>query len=243
MSKQRLFTTLKLGLLTLVASFSIFFVFAPSAYAADPCAPGQRTATFKNCVMDKYVNPAIRLLAILTGIAVVGGIIWGGIQYSMSAGDAQKVAKGKSTIMKALTGLVAFLLLGTFLQFVTPGGLVSQSGGCQRSFLGLKAWYAYIPGIDAKTCKVPDNLQLLPNGDNIGIVAPITLAIVDDLMRIAAMVAVVFVIVGGVQYMTSQGDVSRTKQALSTIINALIGLAIALVAAAVVSYLGGALIK
>ena len=71
-----------------------------------------------------------------------------------------------------------------------------------------------------------------------GVLPQVLLAITDSLLRIAALVAVVFVIVGGVKYMTSQGEPAQTKQALSSIINALIGLAVAMVAALVVSYIG-----
>ena len=69
----------------------------------------------------------------------------------------------------------------------------------------------------------------------------VLLAVVDDLLRIAGLVAVVFVIVGGIQYTTSQGNPDATAKAQSTVLNALIGLVIALFAVAFVTYLGKAL--
>lgn len=50
-----------------------------------------------------------------------------------------------------------------------------------------------------------------------------------------------FVIVGAAKYITSQGEPDRAKQARDSIINALIGLAIAIVAAGVVSFIGNKL--
>jgi len=67
----------------------------------------------------------------------------------------------------------------------------------------------------------------------------VALAILDDLVRIAALVAVGFVIYGGIQYMTSQGSPESTKKAQQTIINALIGLVVAVLASSIVAYIGG----
>ena len=69
----------------------------------------------------------------------------------------------------------------------------------------------------------------------------IGLAILDDLIRIAALVAVGFVIYGGIQYVTSQGSPDQTKQAQQTIINALIGLVLAILASSIVAFIGNRL--
>jgi MFS superfamily sulfate permease-like transporter len=63
-------------------------------------------------------------------------------------------------------------------------------------------------------------------------------AVVDDVLRIAGIVAVAFVIYGAVQYITSQGDPESTAHARTTIINALIGLAVAIIAVSLVGFLG-----
>ena len=66
----------------------------------------------------------------------------------------------------------------------------------------------------------------------------ILLAVLDMLFIVGGMVAVVFVIIGGVQYITSQGQPENTKNARGTVINALIGLAITIIAATLVNWLG-----
>ena len=55
---------------------------------------------------------------------------------------------------------------------------------------------------------------------------------------IAGIVAIGFVVYGGILYVTSQGSPDQTQKAQSTIQNALIGLVIAMIAVAVVSFLG-----
>lgn len=100
------------------------------------------------------------------------------------------------------------------------------SGG----FFGLVPWYYYLPH---PGCQVSFDPLSVSSG-----IPAVLLAVVDDLLRIAGLVAVGFVIYGAIQYLTSQGDPGQTSKAQSTIISALIGLAIALVAVVFVSYLG-----
>ena len=114
-------------------------------------------------------------------------------------------------------------------------------GACPKSqFFGLVPWYQYLT-LDAD-CNVA-NFQVFPSSDGKtkSDIPLVLLAIVDDLLRIAGLLAVGFVIYGGIQYITSQGSPDGTAKAQSTVLNALIGLAIALIAVAGVSFVGRAL--
>ena len=102
------------------------------------------------------------------------------------------------------------------------------------TFFGLKPWYAYLP-TDAN-CNVTSFNVLNSNGSSS--FQLIALAIVDDMLRIGGLVAIGFIIYGGVLYLTSQGSADQTQKAQNTIQNALIGLVICLLAVAVVSFLG-----
>lgn len=96
----------------------------------DPAATGDPIidcnndgTTDKGCTLfTKYINPLIRLLAGVAGIAVVIGIIYGGIEYSASAGDPQKAAKAKTHIRNSIVAFIFFLFLYTILKFLIPGG-------------------------------------------------------------------------------------------------------------------------
>lgn len=66
----------------------------------------------------------------------------------------------------------------------------------------------------------------------------IGLAILDILLRVAGMATVISLLVSSVMYVTSSGNPDRAGAALSRIINSLVGLAIVLVAAAAVTYVG-----
>jgi hypothetical protein len=108
-----------------------------------------------------------------------------------------------------------------------------------KTFFGLPTWYKY--------------LEVSENGDPLGNCSftinkltdywLIGLSVIDILLRISALAAIGYVIFGGFKYMTSQGEPDATSQALRSIIYALIGLAIAVAASAIVSFLAGQISK
>lgn len=78
--------------------------------------------TDTNCnIVNKYLNPFIEVLTILTGIAVVIGIMYGGIQYASSGGDPQKTATARRHIRNSIVALLLFFFLYAFLRFMIPG--------------------------------------------------------------------------------------------------------------------------
>lgn len=70
----------------------------------------------------------------------------------------------------------------------------------------------------------------------------VVLAIVEILLRIGTLVAVAYVIYGGFMFLTSQGEPDKAAGARKTIINAIVGLVIALLATGIVAFLGRQLI-
>jgi hypothetical protein len=103
---------------------------------------------------------------------------------------------------------------------------------CYKTFFGLKPWYYYL-NLD-KNCEI-QNFTFLGSGSGILL---ILLAIIDDLLRIAGLVAVGFVIYAGIRYVTSQGSPVETGNALSSLIDALIGLVISMMAIRLLAFIG-----
>ena len=115
------------------------------------------------------------------------------------------------------------------------------------TFLGIPPWYKYL--VDAgrmvvddtsKACELIAPFQwkgsdTVPAG---GDVTLIVMGVLDILLRLAGLVAVGFVIYGAIQYITSDGAPDKTKEAQQTIINALVGLVIALIATTAVAFIG-----
>ncbi len=126
----------------IVATFTFAGLFAPAAFAAidpgpiinkctDPANCARTTAFGFGTCGQKSVSircmfvEIIKFLSFVVGIAVVGGIAFGGITYATSQGNPAGTQKGITIIMNAIIGLVLFLLMFALLQFLIPGGVIS----------------------------------------------------------------------------------------------------------------------
>jgi hypothetical protein len=106
------------------------------------------------------------------------------------------------------------------------------------SFLGFPKWYKYIQGTISQS-PVTGLPQCQPIINGLNDIWKIVAAVVEMLLRVAALLAIGFVVYGGVTYTISQGQPDKTKQALQTIISAIVGLAISVVATAFVTFVAG----
>lgn len=109
------------------------------------------------------------------------------------------------------------------------------------SFFGLQPWWRYLPASDFKvingSCDIR-SFSLPRGGGGTNDIFLVLLAVIDDLLRVAGIVAVGFVIYGAIKLIASQGEPDARANARSTIFDALIGLAITIVAIGLVSFLG-----
>ena len=106
------------------------------------------------------------------------------------------------------------------------------AGNCKAGFFGLPHWYEYLNvSVQNGTCSVTD--FKFP-----GDLTLVALAIAEMLLRIAGLVAVGFIIYGGIKYVISQGEPDNVQQAQNTVINACIGLVIAIFSTAIVAFIG-----
>lgn len=74
-------------------------------------------------------------------------------------------------------------------------------------------------------------------------ITDVVMNIINAVITIGGIICVVYVVIGGIKYMTSIGNPDKIKQAKSTILYALIGLAICALAAAIVNFGIGILTK
>ncbi|MBI1857051.1 hypothetical protein HY003_01385 [Candidatus Saccharibacteria bacterium] len=115
------------------------------------------------------------------------------------------------------------------------GLLIRFAASCDGGgFFGLPKWYKYLDG-------VPQSSGCVPKISGISDVWLIVAAIIEILLRIAALVAIGFVVWGGIQFISSQGEPDKTSKARNIIINALVGLVITIGASTVVSFVAGSI--
>jgi hypothetical protein len=120
---------------------------------------------------------------------------------------------------------------------------------CEETrFFGIRPWYKYLNDADRlnAACELRGGFFTGP-ADNqtldLGVLTLAGLGILDILLRLAALIAVGFVVYGGIKYVVSQGESDKTKGALKTITNALIGLGITVFAVALVAFIGNVLLS
>lgn len=105
-----------------------------------------------------------------------------------------------------------------------------------HNFFGLPTWYKYLE----------DAGRMAPKGKVCQLVGPfqmsdvllVALGLLDIGLRLAGILAVAYIIYGGIQYVISQGEPDKTKKAQETIINALIGVVLAMLATVIVQFIG-----
>lgn len=110
------------------------------------------------------------------------------------------------------------LLASTFLGISAVALMPMQKAfACgQDTILGVRAWHYYLP------CEGDQIAEI----NSLNQVWLIGLAIFDSILVIAGLAAVVFIVWGGVKYITSQGKPEETATARKTIVTAIAGLAI-----------------
>jgi hypothetical protein len=174
----------------------------------------------------------------------------------------------KATVLIMIAWIMIGGSLAVSLAMV-PGRAAAASGAdtvetCRHGFFGLKPWYQYI-GKELDDGKAPSgasdeekveakrnlcnvkcfNVFTVSEANDCGQkssdIPLVLLAVADDLLRIAGLIALGFIFVGAFKYVGSQGNPDSTKSAQETIINALLGLAISLTAVAIVSFIGNKL--
>jgi hypothetical protein len=138
--------------------------------------------------------------------------------------------------------LVSIFGLGGVLSFAAPTTVNAvDCSGKTSSFLSFPTWYRGLEGKDNGKggCDFGDL-----KGKNLGsTIFTIILNVIDMALRVVAILAIGFIIFGGFLYLTSQGEPERTKKGTDTLLKAVIGLVIAILSTAVVSFIVARLAK
>ncbi|MBQ2695571.1 hypothetical protein IJG04_02985 [Candidatus Saccharibacteria bacterium] len=149
-------------------------------------------------------------LTVLAAYLVVGYVIYGGYLYILSSGDPSKMAMGKKTLTQAFIGLAIVLLSNVILSTI------------RIALLGQGGMFATNCAIDGATCNT-DATSLVTN-------------LLQWVIGVGGIVAAIFVLIGGIGYVTSSGDPSKLQKAKTTIIYALIGLVIVALAEIITAF-------
>ena len=122
--------------------------------------------------------------------------------------------------------LSLFIVLASALGVVALPAENVAAAGCQTHFLGLRAWY---DGLDKDgDCNI--DMPKQSEDDLRRYVWTIVMNVVSMVLGIVGYLAIAMVIWGGYQYMLAQGDPAKLAKGKKTVTNAVIGMAIVMLA-------------
>lgn len=90
---------------------------------ADGKCPDGSEPDLENTGLWGLLMLVINILTAGIGIAAVGGIIYGSILYTTSGGNADQVKKALQIIRDVVIGLLMYVLMYAFLNYIVPGGM------------------------------------------------------------------------------------------------------------------------
>jgi hypothetical protein len=213
-----------------ITSFSVIVPTSQSAYADPPTGSSSDCSSRTilglkpwDCNIKSWENEdnlKMNIWIIATNVAnditviaaylVLGYVIYGGYLYMFASGDSSKAANGKKTLTRAFIGL-AIVMSATIIVNTIHIALLGSSG-------------AFTGDCVRTQCVKPE--VLVTN-------------LIQWVIGTAGIVAAIFVVVGGVTYITASGDPTKVQKAKTTIIYALIGLAIVGLAEVITAFVSG----
>lgn len=141
----------------------------------------------------------------------------------------------KIGIKNWVVALAMVMTVGGSLLTTAIPQTVAAADTCSQSFLGIPAWYRGLTVSDT------DCNLVTPNGEGTNptlsnFIWHIVLNIIEDIMILVGFIAAFLIIYGGFQYLISMGYPEANVKARTTILDAVIGLVISIVAVAFVNF-------
>ena len=74
--------------------------------------------------IEDILNMVLVIVTTGVGIAAVGSIVFAGVLYITARDNAAQVSKAKTMIMNTIIGIIAYILMWAFLEWIIPGGIL-----------------------------------------------------------------------------------------------------------------------
>lgn len=88
------------------------------------CVPGSGEKCLENNPIIAWLGFIINVVASVVGVGAVAMLVFAGVQYTTAADNASQVEAAKKKIGTVVLGLVAFIFLYAFLNWLIPGGVL-----------------------------------------------------------------------------------------------------------------------
>ena len=150
-------------------------------------------------------------------------------------------------ILRRFTTIFLFVMFiaAPAFSLVNPQMVSATSNPCDKDILTIPTWYRGLtdPNKDCELITPGGTLANKSTLDTAGFVWRIALNIIDIGLSLTGYIAFFFILFGGFQFLTGGSNPGQIEKARKTILNAVIGLAIALGAVAITNLIFGVLTK
>jgi len=148
------------------------------------------------------------------------------------------------TFRKALVTFAFMLFIVTpVFAIVTPSSVsaLTRDETCEKPILGIHPWFRGLAVRGSNGCEIAGPGQEIDGKtlDLNGFIWRIALNIIEIALGVIAYIAFFFILYGGFQFLTGGSNPGQIEKARKTILNAVIGLVIAMGAVAIVNLVFG----
>ncbi len=146
--------------------------------------------------------------------------------------------------MKYILAVFIFAIgvAGPAVTLVAPAPSANAVPECDGRLMGIPPWYRGVTVNDGDAANPNCSIEPPAGSDQIGIfITKIALNVIEIGVVIAGYIAIGFILYGGFMFMTNGANPTVVEKARMTILNAVIGLAIALGAVAILNLIFGIL--
>lgn len=134
-------------------------------------------------------------------------------------------------ILAAVLSSVIGLSISYSINASAAGGSTIACDDANSDFLGFPTWYRGL------TCDGDGHIQIEGGQSIFQIIIVVGLNVVDIILRLVGLVALAFIIYGGIQYLIARGEPGNVAKAKSTITRAVVGLIIGIASSAIVGFI------
>ena len=152
-------------------------------------------------------------IAVIAAYLIIGYVIYGGYLYIFSEGDPGKTAIAKKTLSRAFIGLAIVLSANLIMESIRIA-LVGKSGNIGNCAKG------------ENECVTAE--QMVTN-------------LINWFIGIAGVVSLIFLVYGGILYITSAGDAGKVQKAKNMIMYSIIGLIIVALATTITAFVSSSI--
>jgi hypothetical protein len=183
-----------------------------------------------NSQLKTILNIVIGIIAALSVLFIVIG----GMRYVLSAGDPQAAGKAKNTIIYDMIGIKSslFRIVGTLLIMVLSLAAINAPA---------YAAVDIIPGCDSgsalysRGAAVCTDVNAQKASGTNPVVNVIKIAIIF-ISYVTGIAAVILIVISGIRFMTAGGDSNKVGEARGTLLYAVIGIFITMIAQGLVAF-------